>query len=1022
MTTIAVPLSKLALSPLNVRQTTDADDTSDLEGSIIAHGLLAPLAAHPMARGKYGVIAGGRRLRALQALAERGEIDGKAYQVDVVLRDVADADATEISIIENTARVALPVVEEVRAFAKLAEAGDDPAAIARRFGTTELHVRQRMRLGQLHPDILAGLERGQITQDAAKAFAATTDHAAQKRAWDAGARAVTEVKAAMRRDLVNAGADRMLELVGLDAYVAAGGVADEDLFTPGEIRLRDVDVLKRLYDARLTEELAQLALPPHVTVQFSAEGVGTLLEVDGSLSDAQWERLQAIERELLTLELKMDRIAEFDGDSVIARWKALPGGDQDEVDRLVAERTKLTREGEQIKEGNLGGIEGPVIAVASIRGGALGITGYYRPYGWRPDQVSTSVTAAELPSSAAITPSPLSRAAITESVAATSTRRDTTAPIAAAAPRHKPVANGFRSDRAGMAHLYTQPEDLAREQHGLTRDAVDAMRSHHRAILGGALASGVFEHRFAAGALVFVMARGLLRESVAGEAYRNDPVESRLGVANLPRHAFDPIAMREELDAHPASDRQRRLVEQVQAFEWMREPDDAQALRLFTRAPHIDRERAAAAVFVSMLARSLGVPGFSVGVHDVIATLLDVGNKVRALWTPDRRFFERLPKGQKIAALDAVDPSLAKRLAGLGADALTEATAAVMSGSREAADKYGMDAAAVGRAKAWVPPYLSFREPEPADDDPAGEDDDANDEDVDVDVTEVGGAADTKRLFDPAEPVDLDHPFWTALALRHLESGHAFGSDPHGLKLWFLQGGGTAFCTTAPGHMAITEAGLARLAEIEDDLGAIIATDVEPGADDAAAAQPQPNSCGVYEPTEKLECVGKAGSAPIAEIRLLEIAGTWRSTFAFSLPSGRGQSSPLMEHDPTHETRELAIAAAAAALSSAMKREGTDRDARTVLSWLSKLCEQAAEPASIPRSAYMAELRKDVVTIAGERPELTLTMIERELPARWEAQKPSRVTLAKALTGLGWRKVERPGSGARYARPSEMAA
>lgn len=917
MTTIAVPLSKLALSPLNVRQTTDADDTSDLEGSIIAHGLLAPLAAHPMARAKYGVIAGGRRLRALQALAERGEIDGKAYQVDVVLRDVADADATEISIIENTARVALPVVEEVRAFAKLAEAGDDPAAIARRFGTTELHVRQRMRLGQLHPDILAGLERGQITQDAAKAFAATTDHAAQKRAWDAGARAATEVKAAMRRDLVNAGADRMLELVGLDAYVAAGGVADEDLFTPGEIRLRDVDVLKRLYDARLTEELAQLALPPHVTVQFSAEGVGTLLEVDGSLSDAQWERLQAIERELLTLELKMDRVAEFDGDSVIARWKALPGGDQDEVDRLVAERAKLTHEGERIKEGSLGGIEGPIIAVANIRGGALGITGYYRPYGWRPDQVSTSVTAAELPSSAATTHSPLSRAASAETVAATSTRPATTTPIAAAAPRHKPVANGFRNDRAGMAHLYIQPEDLAREQHGLTRDAVDAMRSHHRAILGGALASGVFEHRFAAGALVFVMARGQLRESVAGEAYRNDPVESRLGVANLPRHAFDPIAMREELEAHPASDRQRRLVEQVQAFEWMREPDDAQALRLFTRAPHIDRERAAAAVFVSMLARSLGVPGFSVGVHDVIATLLDVGNKVRALWTPDKRFFERLPKGQKIAALEAVDPSLAKRLAGLGADALTEATAAVMSGSREAADKYGMDAAAIGRAKAWVPPYLSFREPEPIDDD-ADDDDDADEE---VDVTEVGGAADTKRLFDAAEPVDLNHPFWMALALRHLESGHSYGSDPHAVKSWLLQGGGTAFCTTAPGHMAITEAGLARLAEIEDDLGAIIATAIEP---DTSVDQPN------------------------------------------EVP--------------------------------------------------------AAEPAKIPRTAYMAELRKDVSIIAGERAEVTLSMVERELPAHWEAQKPSRVTLAKALTGLGWRKVERPGSGARYARPSEMAA
>lgn len=64
------------------------------------------------------------------------------------------------------------------------------------------------------------------------------------------------------------------------------------------------------------------------------------------------------------------------------------------------------------------------------------------------------------------------------------------------------------------------------------------------------------------------------------------------------------------------------------------------------------------------------------------------------------------------------------------------------------------------------------------------------------------------------------------------------------------------------------------------------------------------------------------------------------------------------------------------------------------------------------RAAYNAELKAAVSGILAGRGLTPLATIERELPAA--IATPSRTTLAKIVTGLGWVKVERPGSGALY--------
>ena len=71
---IAVPLSRLVLSPLNMRKH-GGENVDELAALIKAQGLMQNLVVipHQTKRGKetdqYGVIAGGRRLRALKQLA-----------------------------------------------------------------------------------------------------------------------------------------------------------------------------------------------------------------------------------------------------------------------------------------------------------------------------------------------------------------------------------------------------------------------------------------------------------------------------------------------------------------------------------------------------------------------------------------------------------------------------------------------------------------------------------------------------------------------------------------------------------------------------------------------------------------------------------------------------------------------------------------------------------------------------------------------------------------------------------------
>src|SRR5271169_1604635 len=97
--TTSIPLNKLTAWDGNVRKTAGADTAlAELAASITAHGLLQSLVVRKHKGGKFAVVAGGRRLAALELLAESGRI---ANDHEVSCNIVADdANASEISLAE----------------------------------------------------------------------------------------------------------------------------------------------------------------------------------------------------------------------------------------------------------------------------------------------------------------------------------------------------------------------------------------------------------------------------------------------------------------------------------------------------------------------------------------------------------------------------------------------------------------------------------------------------------------------------------------------------------------------------------------------------------------------------------------------------------------------------------------------------------------------------------------------------------------------------------------------------------
>ncbi|MDE0030326.1 MAG: ParB N-terminal domain-containing protein [Deltaproteobacteria bacterium] len=261
-----IALDRLVIAPENVRKTPpDAAADAELKASITAHGLLKNLVVRSDGPGgNYAVVAGGRRLAALKALAADGVLDA-AHPVPCLVVD-GDAPSAELSLAENVVRIAMHPADQVAAFRDLAESGSSVSSIAARFGISERLVEQRLRLGNAAPELLDAYRAGAIDLETLKGFAVTTDHHRQMTVYQQVASqgyrpTAWQVKRLLTQDRVPANS-AVAHFVGVDAYEAAGGAVLRDLFSDEDesgVWLEDPVLLNNLAMEKLDETAKDLA-------------------------------------------------------------------------------------------------------------------------------------------------------------------------------------------------------------------------------------------------------------------------------------------------------------------------------------------------------------------------------------------------------------------------------------------------------------------------------------------------------------------------------------------------------------------------------------------------------------------------------------------------------------------------------------------------------------------------------------------------------------------------------------------
>ena len=265
-----IQLANLVKSPLNVRKTASATADEELKASILAHGLMQNLVVTEGNKGKYLVIAGARRLEALKALQAEGKL---LADHAVPCQVVSEEHAEEMSLAENTIRQDMHPADEFEAFAALYHAGRSVGFIAERFGATEKHVWQRLKLGRVAPALLALYREEKLTLECLMAYTVTDDQQKQLAAYESlsewDRKHAHSVRRALTEDTVS-GNDKLARFVGLEAYAAAGGLSKTDLFGD-RVYLENPDILHRLAGEKLDDAAEKLRAEGWSWVEVATE-------------------------------------------------------------------------------------------------------------------------------------------------------------------------------------------------------------------------------------------------------------------------------------------------------------------------------------------------------------------------------------------------------------------------------------------------------------------------------------------------------------------------------------------------------------------------------------------------------------------------------------------------------------------------------------------------------------------------------------------------------------------------------
>ncbi len=169
-----LPVELVHPNPRQPRRRFEHEATAGLAESIRAQGVVQPVVVRSRREGGYELIAGERRWRAAR--------EAGLQTIPAVVRESGDREALLLGLVENVAREQLSPVEEARAYALLVDEFElGLGEIADQVGRSKPAVSNRMRLLDLPEDVLAMLERNELSEGHARAVLAVPDHEERRR-------------------------------------------------------------------------------------------------------------------------------------------------------------------------------------------------------------------------------------------------------------------------------------------------------------------------------------------------------------------------------------------------------------------------------------------------------------------------------------------------------------------------------------------------------------------------------------------------------------------------------------------------------------------------------------------------------------------------------------------------------------------------------------------------------------------------------------------------------------------------
>ena len=165
-----LPIDLIRSNSDQPRKYFDDSDLNELADSIRQKGVIQPILVRPAPEnpGHYEIVAGERRWRAAQR--------AKLHEIPAVIREMDDAGALEVAIIENVQRSDLNAMEEAYGYRALMDRFSyTQETLAKNIGKSRPHIANIMRLVNLPKPVQDLVRTGEITAGHGRALLTSSD-------------------------------------------------------------------------------------------------------------------------------------------------------------------------------------------------------------------------------------------------------------------------------------------------------------------------------------------------------------------------------------------------------------------------------------------------------------------------------------------------------------------------------------------------------------------------------------------------------------------------------------------------------------------------------------------------------------------------------------------------------------------------------------------------------------------------------------------------------------------------------